>query len=81
LRSRVACCSARDGLPRSAAGSTLPCTCHWVPVWAPGTAETPTAELIVGSAGAILAANVANGRIAMFAGGCAGAGPSSGLSG
>ena len=39
------------------------------------------AAAIDGSAGATFAANVANGRIAIFAGGCAGAGPSNGFSG
>ena len=63
------------------AGSTCACTCHSVPLCEPGTAEAPAAEPIDGSVGATLAANVASGRMAMSAGGWAGAGPSSGLSG
>ena len=53
-----------------------------MPVCAPGTAEAPPEpEGIAGSWRASVAANVAIGRIAAFAGGCAGAGPSSGFSG
>ena len=73
LRICVACLSAADGLPGSAAGSTCACTCHWMPLCVPGTAGL--AFVISGSAGATFAANVSSGRIAMFAGGCAGAGP------
>ena len=70
------------GLPVSAARLTCACTCHWVPVWAPGTAEEPMlAPIRVGSWGASVRAKVPSGMIATFAGGCAGAGPSCGLSG
>src|SRR5438067_741310 len=66
----------------SPAGLTCPCTCHCTPVWAPGTAELPGEAGVIGlRAGAIFLAKVSIGNTATLAGGWAGAGPSSGLSG
>ena len=72
-----------DGLPAaSGPRSSCACTCHWVPVWAPGCALAPEAPVaIVGRRGASVLAKVLVSMIAAFCGGCAGAGPSSGLSG
>ena len=82
FRIRVARLSALAGLPASARGSTCACTCHCTPCCDPGAAVVVAfAWLIDPSAGATVPANVSSGRIATFAGGWAGAGPTSGFSG
>ncbi|TMJ95052.1 MAG: hypothetical protein E6G67_08045 [Actinobacteria bacterium] len=82
FRSPFAAARAWLGLPLSAVGSACTCTCHCTPVGIPGTAAAPAADGgTAASAGASVRAKVLRGKIAMSAGGWAGAGPSRGLSG
>ena len=69
-------------MSRARSGSTCAWTCHCTPSCAPGTAELPIAAGVnVRSAGAYVRPKVANGMIAICAGGWAGAGPSCGFRG